>query len=220
MINDTALVKVNLDDVFARSARSKEPIVLELGCGPIKKDVPGQINLGVDLLDLSGVDIVADLNRGMSFLPDGCIDEIHSRSFFAHLDNFELIMTEIARVLKPGGRCRAYVPHFTNPYFYSDYTHKRFFGLYTFYYFVEKKNQLRRKVPTFYGKTRIQIESLTYEFNSPFRLGKLWKKFWGTVFNSSKWMQEFYEEHMCYMIPCYAINIVFRPDHSIKKLEQ
>ena len=46
-------------------------------------------------------------------------------------------MREITRVLKKNGKANIFVPHFSNPYYYSDYTHKRFLGLYTFYYFVE-----------------------------------------------------------------------------------
>src|SRR6185312_2948084 len=37
-------------------------------------------------------------------------------------------------VLEPGGEFRAVVPHFSNLHFYSDPTHRTFFGLYTFSY--------------------------------------------------------------------------------------
>ncbi|MEO5668338.1 MAG: methyltransferase domain-containing protein [Bdellovibrionota bacterium] len=205
------LLKIDLPSVFERSARTREPIILELGCGPKKEPKVGEIHIGADILDLPGVDIVADLNKGLSFLPDACVDEVHSKSFFAHLDDFELVMKEIVRVLKPGGCCRAFMPHFSNPFFYSDYTHKRFFGLYTFYYFVDKKKQLRRQVPSFYGTTRIEVTSINYVFDTPFFERRPWKKFWGLIFNSSTWMKEFYEENLCYIIPCYALRVVFRP---------
>jgi len=215
-MNAPALIKIDLSATLEKSARTGMPVILELGCGPKKGTDETAIHLGADILDLPGVDIVADLNQGLSFLPDASIDEVHASSFFAHLDQFELLMREIVRVLKPNGLCRAYVPHFSNPYYYSDYTHRRFFGLYTFFYFVDSKRQLRRKVPTFYGPTRIHIDSIKYVFKSPFRLRKIWKRFWGALFNSSSWMQEFYEENLCHMIPCYALEVVFRPDTSTK----
>ena len=140
-------------------------MIVELGCGTAK--LPGRI--GVDLLDLPGVDIVADLNDGLPFFPDGSVDEIHCRSLLEHLDNFELLIRDIVRVLKPSGRCFTFVPHFSNPYYYSDPTHRRFFGLYTFYHFVDQAKQPRRKVPTFYWDTRIDVLKIRLKFTSPFQ---------------------------------------------------
>jgi len=215
-IDSPVLIKTDLKKAFEEGARTHKPVILELGCGPKKGSNKDQIHLGADILDLPGVDIVADLNKGLGFLPDSSIDEVHASSFFAHLEHFELLMKEIVRVLKPNGVCRAYVPHFANPYFYSDYTHRRFFGLYTFYYFVDSKEQLHRKVPTFYGPTRIHIDSIEYVFKSPFRIRAIIKRIWGKIFNSSRWMKEFYEENLCQIIPCYALQVVFRPDKSGK----
>src|SRR5687768_16736719 len=102
------LVKIDLDQVL----KGPGPVILELGCG--KAPQPGRI--GVDMIDLPGVDIVADLEMGLPYLPDACVDEIHARSLLEHLENFELVMREIVRVLRPGGTCHVFVPHFSNPY--------------------------------------------------------------------------------------------------------
>ena len=198
------LVKIDLDSRI----RSGDKIVLELGCGTAPQ--PGRI--GIDLLDLPGVDIVADLEQGLPYIPDSSVDEIHSRSLLEHLDNFEGLMRDIVRVLKPGGTCHIFVPHFSNPYYYSDYTHKRFFGLYTFYYFVAEENQLKRTVPEFYTDIRIRILKIRLKFSSPFKVRRAIKKLWTAIFNSSRWMQEYYEENLCWKIPCYGMDIVFTPD--------
>ena len=58
------------------------------------------------------------------------------------------------------GRVEVVVPHFSNPYGYSDPTHVRFFGLYTFYYFADEADQPRRKVPAFYLPERFAVESV------------------------------------------------------------
>jgi SAM-dependent methyltransferase len=195
------VIKIDLNQVLSGGA----PVVLEPGCGRRKR--AGAI--GVDRIDLPDVDIVADVEQGLDFLPDGCVDEIYARSFFEHMQNFEGLMSEIVRVLKKEGRVFVFVPHFSNPYYYSDPTHKRFFGLYSFYYFVDSKEQLKRKVPDFYFGTKIRILSQKLIFDSVFPFRRIMKKAFGRIFNLSRFFQEFYEENLCYMFPCYGIEIVF-----------
>ena len=196
-------VNTNIDSLI----KSGKSLIVELGCGPKKKD--GRI--GIDKVDLPNVDIVADLENGLPFFPDDSVDEIHCRSVFEHIENFENLMGEIIRTLKRGGRAHVFVPHFSNPYYYSDYTHRRFFGLYTFYYFVDAERQLKRKVPNFYTDTRINIISQRLIFSSPFWFRRQIKKVFGFAFNCHRSLQEFYEENLCFIFPCYAIEVVFTP---------
>jgi SAM-dependent methyltransferase len=198
------VIKIGLDALI----KSDEKIIVELGCGPKKR--PGRI--GVDKVDLPGVDIVTDMEDGLGFLPDNSVDEIHCRSLLEHISNFEALMRDIVRVLKDNGRAHIFVPHFSNPYYYSDYTHKRFFGLYTFYYFVGEEKQLQREVPNFYTDIRIDVISQRLVFRSPFWLSRQLKKPLGFVFNCHRSMQEFYEQHLCYVFPCHGIEVVFAPD--------
>ena len=197
-------IKIDLKQRLANG----EPIVIELGCGINKKT--GRI--GVDRLDLPDVDIVCNLEDGLQFLPDSSVDEIYAISILEHIKNFELLLIEITRTLKKEGRCNVFVPHFSNPYYYSDYSHLKFFGLYTFYYFVNDRNQLHRKVPSFYSKSRIHILSKKLVFKSPFKGRNIFKRIIEFTVNSSSWTQEFYEENLCYLIPCYGIKLIFSPD--------
>jgi SAM-dependent methyltransferase len=199
-----AVIKVDLEAVI----REGGPVILELGCGPNKQS--GRI--GIDRLDLPGVDIVADLEKGLPFIPDASVDEIHSKSFLEHVDDFEFLMTEIIRVLKKDGLKHLFVPHFSNPYFYSDFTHKRFFGLYTFHYFAKPENQMRRKVPDFYNVPKIRVVSQRLVFRSPFRVRNKVKRVLERIFNCHPYMQEFYEENLCHIFPCYGIQVVLTPD--------
>lgn len=198
-----AKIKIELNQIL----QSGKPVILELGCGLQKKE--GRI--GIDQLDLPGVDIVSNLNEGFSYLPDHSVDEIHSKSLVEHIDDLAAFMREIVRVLKKGGRKYMFVPHFSNPYYYSDYTHTKFIGLYTFYYFVAKKDQLARKVPDFYTDIRIKIISQRMIFQSVFRGVNFLKKLFERLVNFNHWTQEFYEENLCYLIPCYGLEIVFEP---------
>jgi SAM-dependent methyltransferase len=195
-------IKIDLEKTIKDK---NKPFILELGCGQKKK--PDRIT--IDKIDLPYVDIVADIENGLAFLPDNSVDEIHCRSVLEHIENFENLMREIVRILKKDGKAYVFVPHFSNPYYYSDPTHKRFFGLYTFYYFVDTEKQLRRKVPNFYTDIRINIISLRLLFRSPFWITRQIKKIFGLVFNCHRLLQEFYEDKLCYIFPCYGIEVVF-----------
>ena len=197
------LIKIDLNQ-----ALSKEAVILELGCG--RNKMSGAI--GIDMSDLPGVDVVADIENGLGFIPDSSIDHIYARSCFEHIRNFEQLMSEITRVLKDSGKVHVFVPHFSNPYYYSDPTHIRHFGLYSFYYFVESKYHLKRKVPDYYFGTKIRILSQKLVFDSPFLLVKILKKFIGLMINANSFFQEFYEGNFCYIFTCYGIEIEFTKD--------
>jgi len=201
-----ALIKTDLQELIKEGKQIK----LELGCG--QKKNPDRI--AVDKLDQPHVDIVADLEEGLAFLPDGSVDEIHCTSVLEHIENFENLMRDIVRVLKKDGKAFVFVPHFSNPYFYSDYTHKRHFGLYTFYYFVDTQKQLKRKVPNFYSNVRINILRIKLIFRSPFWVSRQLKKLIGFIINSHPCIMEFYELHLCHLFPCYGVEIVFSPAYK------
>lgn len=199
-------IRIDLEAVLGAG----QPVVLDLGCGRRKR--PGRI--GIDKADLPQVDIVADLEAGLPFLPDRCVDEIHCRSFLEHVDNFERLFGEMVRVLKDDGRACIFVPHFSNPYYYSDYTHKRPFGLYTFYYFADPEHQPRRKVPCYCTDIRVEILSLKLKFRSPARILHYPRKLLGALINLHPALQEFYEAGLCYLAPCDGMEIVLKPARS------
>ncbi len=202
-----ALIKIDL----AKALAGPEAVAVDLGCG--ERAHPGRI--GIDRLDLPGVDIVADLEDGLPFLPDNSVDSFHSKSFLEHIDALDLIMREMWRALKPTGRVYLFVPHFSNPYYYSDYTHKRFFGLYSFEYFSKAQNRFHRKSPSFYQDFGFETEEILLEFTSPWRLRKIGKRLAQKLFNLSPGWQEFYEENLCYLIPCYGIRATLKPIKSV-----
>ncbi len=195
------LIKIDLN----KTTSDGKPVILDIGCGKNKR--PGAI--GIDRVNLPEVDIVADIEEGLKFLPDGFADEIYAHSCLEHVRNFENLMCEIVRVLKKDGRTFVFVPHFSNPYYYSDPTHIRFFGLYSFYYFVGQEQQLKRKVPVYYFDTKIRIISQKLVFDSPFPFRRIVKLSIGAIINLCRYLQEFYEENLCWLLPCYGIEIVF-----------
>jgi ubiquinone/menaquinone biosynthesis C-methylase UbiE len=196
------------EQLFKDLLESRDKIIIELGCGPSKKN--GVI--GIDVFPLDGVDIVADLENGLNFIPDNTVDELLSVHFLEHISNLELLIKEIYRVLKPDGVHNVIVPHFSNPHYYSDLTHKKFFGLYTFDYYATDTSKLKRAVPGFYNDFKFVIQKRKLVFKSQFFIRNLIKKWIFTkVFNVNIFMQELYEECFTGLFPCSEIQFIMKP---------
>ncbi len=194
-------IKIDLPSLLANG----QPVVLDLGCGRMKK--PGRI--GIDALDLDGVDVVANIDEGLPFFPDQSVDEIHSTHFLEHVSNIEDVLCEMARVLKPTGKVHAYVPHFSNPHYYSDYTHKTFFGLYTLDYFSDGESAFSRRVCCYSSRVRVKVVSRRLIFGSRIKLVHYPKKALQMLVNARPGCQEFYEESLCWVLPCLGLELVF-----------
>jgi hypothetical protein len=190
-----------VDKVGALSGSSA--LKLDLGCGTTKR---GPDYLGVDALDGPAVDIVGDVNEVLRALGEESVAEVYSSHLFEHIDDLDSLVIELERVLVVGGRLHARVPHFSNPYYYSDPTHRRPFGLYTFSYFADDP-VLRRRVPTYGHAARLRLESVRLNFRSSteFRFRYRVKAALGRVVNASVWLQELYEENLAWILPCYEL---------------
>lgn len=197
---DAPRVLTNLGPLLAQPH-----VFVEIGCGPTKK--PGAI--GIDVLALPGVDVVCDVNKGLPFLPDASVDRIEAIHVFEHLSDLETVLREVTRVLKPSGECHIRVPYFANPHYYSDYTHKTPWGLYTLGYFCKDGWPYRRRVPNFYNDVRVRVISQKLVLSSMFLVPKLLKKLMQALVNLHPLTQEFYEEVLCWNIPASEMKIVF-----------
>lgn len=178
-------------------------ITLELGCGSRKLHID---SIGIDLLNSDAVDLVGDIFDVLSQFPDKSVKLVTSHHFLEHVEDFFGLMKELARVLENNGVIDFNVPHFSNPYFYSDITHRRFFGLYTFCY-ITSKVPFRRKVPTYGNDMPFQLTAvdLLFKTDSAFPVRYIWKRLVGLVFNSCTYMQELYEDTFSNIISCYEI---------------
>lgn len=188
----------------------RRPLYLELGCGSAKRD-PNSV--GIDLLPSSATDVVGDAVEILRSLPPASVDGIRSDHFLEHIDDVEGLLRLCAEVMKPGGIFVAIVPHFSNPYFYSDPTHKAFFGLYTLSYCI-RATPFRRQVPQYIDPLPYILTRVRYHFKSspPFYFRHGVKKTYGWLANLLMWTQEFYEENLCWTFPAYEIRYVLRRD--------
>jgi ubiquinone/menaquinone biosynthesis C-methylase UbiE len=106
--------------------------VLDIGCGRTK--LKGSI--GLDYLNLPGVDVVADLTQKLPF-EDNRFDVVHANQVLEHMNDIIHVMYEVLRILKPGGLFVAHVPHFRSAWAHIDPTHVKGFTINTLDYFVK-----------------------------------------------------------------------------------
>ena len=186
----------------------RQQVTLDIGCGSNKKD---NTYIGIDKLEVSGVDIVGDVLSITKKLKNNTVDKIYASHFLEHIENLEDYLEEFSRILKKDGLLEIIVPHFSNPYFYSDPTHKRFFGLYTMCYFA-KSSLFKRTVPVYDHRINFVLLSVDLNFKSsrPFYIRYLFKKFFGILFGTTKYMKEFWEENLSFIFPCYEIRYILR----------
>lgn len=179
-------------------------VVLELGCGNRKRL---NNSIGIDVLDYDNVDIVGDVFDVLARISDGVVDTVYSYHFFEHVSPLDGLMDELARVMKSGGRMEVVVPHFSNPYFYSDYTHRQPFGLYSFSYLAHD-SLFRRTVPRYQQATDFELQNVRLVFKSSrsFPLRYSIKIVLGKVFNLTNAIKEWYEEQLCWIFPCYELH--------------
>ena len=192
--------------VLAR--RDLRDVVIELGCGPVKRHAG---SLGIDVTDGEHVDVVGDAADVLRALPAGCAKLVSSSHFLEHLSDAGPVLDEMSRVLGPGGEIEIVVPHFANPYFHSDPTHRNSlgFGLYTMSYYA-RDPLLRRQVPGYIRREQLTLKSVDLGFKSsrPFYGRHALKRAIGALFNSTRYLQELWEENLCYLFPCYEIRYV------------
>lgn len=183
-------------------------VALELGCGNRKRDAA---SIGIDALDYECVDIVGDIFEVLAAIPDGTVDTVYSSHFLEHVSDVPGLLGELARVLKVGGSLAITVPHFSNPYFYSDITHKASFGLYSMSYFSDDR-KLTRKVPSYQRELLYELQSVRLVFKSspPFYLRHAIKKSVEALVNINSFTKELYEEMFCYLFPCYEVQYELR----------
>jgi hypothetical protein len=198
------------DDRFGKLAAlaAARAGVLELGCGPARRHADA---VTVDALAFEGVDVVGDVFAALATLPDASVDEIYLYLFLQPPTSSQHIALEMAPMLKPGRLLHAVVPHFSNPYYYSDYTHRTPFGLYSFSYLADDV-VLRRKVPRYQVDSGLALEDVRLNFKAgpPFYVRYALRRALGAWVNASRWSQEWYEAGWTGWFPCYEIDFRLR----------
>lgn len=106
--------------------------ILDFGCG--KKKRPNAI--GIDRNPRSDADVLHDLNLFPYPFSDNTFDDIYCDNILEHLDDVIQVMTELHRISKPNGLIEITVPFFPHRNANTDPTHKHWFGVHSFDYFI------------------------------------------------------------------------------------
>jgi SAM-dependent methyltransferase len=184
------------------------PLRLNLGCGNKRRE--GFV--GVDIGDFPAVDVRSDVHEYLRSLPDASVAEVYSRHFLEHLEPPALqeLLAQVDRVLQPGGRIHFIVPHFSNPYYYSDPTHRQAFGVHTFSYLCER-TCLHRHVPAYahrpgWALTKVKLGFLPYEQWHLFgRRVPMLSGWLNKVINRKTKRIELFERYWCWMLTIYEV---------------
>ena len=213
-MDDTSLVVA--DDGGASSERIVDkagliPIInsgaargLELGAAGFRAR-PNYVT--VDSRDFPSVDIVGDVFDVLAQIEDGKINGVYASHFIEHIPDLTRLLTELIRVCEPGAKMELIAPHFSNAFFYSDVTHSKFFGLYTFCYLAESNVGFSRTVPDYARVDGLILEDVKLGFRSyrPFYIRHALRKIAQFIVNLSNYTKEFYEEAFTGLVSCYDV---------------
>lgn len=106
---------------------AKGEVFLDLGCGSDKQE--GCV--GVDRRRLTCVDVVADLDGGRYPFGDSSVDGIVSYHLVEHLGEIPEVLSEMHRIVRPGGTVHLETPHYASWASWADLTHRHHLGVST-----------------------------------------------------------------------------------------
>lgn len=121
--------------------------ILDVGCGWNK--TPGAI--GIDANPKTHADVIHDLGSIPYPFSDSEFDETVCRHVAEHVPDVMSFVAELHRVTKPGGRITITTPHYSNPDWATDPTHRNHFNSYSFNCFIED-----RQLFPFYTEVRLR----------------------------------------------------------------
>ena len=124
-----------------------EAKILDVGCGWNK--TPGAI--GIDANPKTHADVIHDLGSIPYPFPDDEFDEVICRHVAEHVPDVMAFVAELHRITKSGGTILIVTPHYSNPDWPTDPTHRNHFNSYSFNCFVED-----RQLFPFYTDVRLK----------------------------------------------------------------
>jgi hypothetical protein len=117
-------------------SQNTKTIKLDLGCSFHKRD--GFV--GVDILKSKDIDILADASKLP--LKTDCVSEIYSSYALEHIQDQLAVIHEMWRVCSDGAKITLILPHFSNPAYYDDLTHKYLYSTRTFEHYDQELHEL------------------------------------------------------------------------------
>lgn len=156
---------------------------LDLGAGTANQ-VPGAVRL--DVTAACAPHVVADVERPLPFR-DGCFAVVGAYDVVEHVQDLVALVTEVHRVLRPGGVFRVTTPHFSSANAYTDPAHRRALGLRSFDYFADSHPL------AYYSRARFRVRVARLMFKGRL-LGRL-------GFHVARRWPAWYEDHLAWILP-------------------
>lgn len=156
---------------------------LNLGCGQDIK--PDFVNL--DVVNLKGVDVVHNLDKLPYPFKDNSFKIVYCDNVLEHLFSKVLVLEELWRITKDGGRIIIKVPIYPSHLAFTDPTHKQFFTYETFDYFKPEHSF------HYYSKAKFIILRKRLIFWR-------WKKWMGYLLNWSEMLKKFYTRNLSFIM--------------------
>jgi SAM-dependent methyltransferase len=165
--------------------------ILDVGCGSNKYE--GAI--GLDNNPRTAADVIHDLGEVPYPFADDEFDFVISRHVVEHIPDVMAFITELHRITKHGGRIKLVTPHYTNPDWATDPTHRNHFNCYSFNTFMPE-----RQVFDFY--TEVQLKPISTYVS----LSNLWRSLGFEFFvnldqksPSLRFTRKFWEHYLSYI---------------------
>ena len=172
------------------AAQTAKPRVLDIGCGINK--VAGAI--GMDVNPRTAADVIHDLDDLPYPFADDEFDEVIGRHVIEHVDDPMGVMCELHRITKDGGVVRIVVPHWTNPDFATDLTHRNHLNSYSFRnrtderavfkFYTDVRFRQRRARITLLNLWRLTGLEFLINLDHRFSSMRFIRKFWETYLNA------------------------------------
>ena len=125
--------------------------ILDVGCGQNK--FPGAI--GIDANPRTQADFIHDLGVFPYPFNDDEFDEIICRHVIEHVPDVLGFVNELYRITKAGGRLKIVTPHYSNPDWPTDPTHRNHFNCYSFTCFMPDRTPF-----PFYTQSELRLLSI------------------------------------------------------------
>ena len=95
--------------------------------------------VGIDANPRSHADVIHDFGAMPYPFVDDEFDEIICRHVIEHVPDVMAFVTELYRITRPGGRIKIITPHYSNPDWPTDPTHRNHFNSYSFTCFMPER---------------------------------------------------------------------------------
>jgi ubiquinone/menaquinone biosynthesis C-methylase UbiE len=166
--------------------------ILDIGCGLHK--VAGAI--GMDVNPRTAADVLHNLNELPYPFVDDSFDEVTGRHVIEHVENALGLIVELHRLTRAGGTIKLLAPHYTNPDWATDLTHRTHLNSFSFRCFTDDE-------PLFPFYTQVRLKPRRIHVT----VLNLWKSFgWEFLINSDerwptlRFIRRFWEHYLSFII--------------------